>query len=275
MKNISLIGAGAVGRSIALALFYSGVQLSGVHSKNGFSAINIGKRVKAKKYGTLETFNEKPRVIIIATKDSEIRSVAKFIYHQFPSLSGVTVIHTSGALTSGELKILKQKGASVGSFHPLQTFPKKNITGKEFKDIWVAVEGDKKAITTCKRIASTVKANHFPVSAKDKILYHTAGVFASNYLVTLLSVVEKIAIKVKISQKDIWKIFLPILVKTIENVITTSPKDSITGVIERGDVAMVKKHLHSLQQHKLSHIAPLYAVLGMETVRLVKEKNAR
>ena len=275
MKNITLIGAGAVGRSIALALFYRGYQLLGIYSQSGRTAQNIGKRVKAKDFGLLEELKEKPRIIIIAVKDSEIRSVVNFLSRQFVSLSGVTVLHTSGVLSSSELNPLRRKGASIGSFHPMQTFPQKNISGKEFENSWIAIEGDKKAISTSRKISSILKAKNFVISANNKILYHIAGVFASNYLVTILFVVEQIARRAKIQPENLWKIFLPIINKTITNVATTSPKDAITGVIERKDIAMIKQHLGALNSHKLKHLIPLYAALGIETARLVKEKHAR
>ena len=273
MKNFSIIGAGAVGRSIALALFYNGVKPAGVFSEHGNSASVLAKKIKARLFGTVEQLQLISDLIIISVPDDRITDVVACISAMPQSLRGKTFLHTSGALTSDILLPLKKKGASVGSFHPLQTFVKK----KEhtlLKNVYCAIEGDSAANKTSKILARKMGARYFTVSKRNKTLYHIAAVFASNYQVTLFSVVEQIAAIIKIPKAHVWKIFRPLIEQTLENVFSSSPAEALTGPIARSDYQTITKHLKALESSKpLEHLVPLYSTLGIETARLAKRKK--
>ncbi len=274
MKSVTIVGAGAVGRSIALALFYSNIEIRGIYSEQGVSAQSLAKKVRCGNFGTIEKCKGPSDIVIIAVPDKQIRAVAEILAEQFQSVRNRTIVHTSGALNSDELLLLKKKGAATASFHPLQTFSrsKRETT---LKNIWCAVEGDRRAVTQVKALGKIIGLNIFTIKKKDKPLYHASAVFASNYLVTLLSVVESISRLIHIPKKDVWKIYSPLIRQTIQNVIDTSPSQALTGPILRGDTETVSKHIQVLTNPKLEQIAELYSVLGLETIRLVKRKNAR
>jgi predicted short-subunit dehydrogenase-like oxidoreductase (DUF2520 family) len=106
-------------------------------------------------------------------------------------------------------------------------------------------------------------------------LYHASAVFASNYLVTLFSVVEEISGIIRIPKKNIWKIYSPLIFQTIHNAMNSSPAAALTGPIVRGDTETIAKHINALSIPKLRHLALLYSALGIETTRLAKKKHAR
>lgn len=268
---ITIIGAGAVGSSIALALFNSGVKPKEIYSLKGFSAKKIATKIRINNFGSFDKAQPRKGLVILAVPDSAISGVARVFSRQRMDFGEVIFLHTSGALSSEELIPLKKKGASTGSFHPMQTFPSGKFT--TLNNVWIAIEGDAKAVKAGKHLAKILHARTFIISKKAKVLYHTAAVFASNYLVTLLSVVEQIAMRMNIPKGKIWKIYLPLIEQTVHNVINSSPAKALTGPIARGDVSTVIKHLQELSKKKLSHLVPLYSVLGIETARLAKKKK--
>ena len=271
MKPVTIIGAGAVGRSIALDLFYKGVPIAAVYSHSGRTAKAIGKKVQARYAGAYDKKSVLSGVIIIAVPDTEIKNVAAVIGSISSSLKNTVIVHTSGANSSAELHVLRKRGGSTGSFHPMQTFPRTRPS--RLRGIWIAVEGDVRAVELCRRLATILGARTFPISKEAKVLYHMAGVFASNYFVTLLSVVHQLAAESGIPPSLIWKIFQPIIDQTLRNVVGSSPASALTGPIARGDTETVIRHLQALSKKKLSHLAALYSSLGIETVRLAKEKR--
>lgn len=271
MKPVTIIGAGAVGRSIALALFYKGIAIDGIYSLSGKSARTLGKKVRSNHSGVLDRHSIMSRLIVVAVPDSAIRTVAGTIGRILPSMKNRTVIHTSGACSSDELHGLKKRGGSTASFHPMQTFPRSKAT--RLKGIWIAVEGDTRARAQCSALAKILDARTFTISKEAKVLYHMAGVFASNYFVTLLSVVEKLAAESGIPPSLIWKIYQPIIGQTLRNVVGSSPGSALTGPIARGDTVTVMKHVRALSKKSLTPYKALYSALGIETVRLLKEKK--
>jgi predicted short-subunit dehydrogenase-like oxidoreductase (DUF2520 family) len=273
LKKISIIGAGAVGRSIALALFQAGQAPEGIYSEQGKSAARLAKTTRTKKYGSLDQFVLTSDIVIISIPDNRIPDVVKDLSGMVRSLKGKIILHTSGSLTSDELAVLHKKGASVGTFHPLQTFPKSKDRST-MKGIWCAIEGDARAVTASKGLAAKIGAKSFEVPKKLKTLYHVAAVFSSNYQVTLFSVVEELAAEIKIPKNQLWKIFRPLVTQTMENVFEASPEEALTGPIARGDYQTISKHLKALESSKkLEHLIPLYSTLGVETAKLAKRKK--
>lgn len=270
MKPVTIIGAGAVGRSIALALFHGGAKVDGVYSLHGNTARVLSKKVKARISGSIGEISNVADQVILCVPDGKIASVATTLAQQRHSLKNSTILHTSGALSSSELAAVKKQGAAVGSFHPMHTFPRNARIS--LKGIWCAIEGDTAALKVAKQLAKILHAQTFTISKEEKVLYHTAGVFASNYLVTLLSVVERIAAEVGIPRKNLWKIYGNIIRQTLENVLSSSPAEALTGPIARGDVETVTRHLDALSGKSLNHLLPLYSALGIETARLARKK---
>ncbi len=273
MRSISIIGAGAVGSSIALALFKSGIKPVAIFSENGKSSALLAKKIKAKQFGSANQIALLSDIIFISVPDDRISDVVENISNIPGSLRGKTFIHTSGALTSDELSALAKRGASIGSMHPLQTFAKKG-NRTSLKNVWCAVEGDLTAVNVAKSLARTMGAKYFPVAKKNKSMYHIAAVFASNYQVTLFSVVEQLALEIGIPKHQVWKIFRPLVTQTLQNVITSSAAEALTGPIARGDYRTITKHLKELETSRtMEHLIPLYSTLGIETAKLAKRKK--
>jgi len=274
VKSVTIVGAGAVGRSIALALFQNRVKIDGIYSESGRSAQNLAKKIRCSNFGIFDNASLTSEIVIIAVPDNQIRDVAASLAKDFGSIKNKIIFHTSGALSSDELSNLRKRKAAVASFHPLQTFSRsENQTS--LNDIWCAVEGDRKAISATRAIGKKLHMNIFTIAKKDKPLYHASAVFASNYLITLLSVVEELSEHIRIPKKNIWKIYSPLILQTLHNSTSSSPAEALTGPIVRGDIKTITKHIKALSTPSLKHLAMLYSVLGIETTRLVKKKNAR
>ncbi len=274
LKTISIIGAGAVGRSIALALFYNRMPVSGIYSENGRTAAVLARRVGSKRFRTVRDAVQTSSVILIAVPDDRISEVVRSIKEntRTDQLKGRTILHTSGTLTSDVLSPLKKLGASIGSIHPLQSFSsRRTVTATE--GIWFTGEGDARAVAVSKSIARSIRAGYFPIRKKDKTTYHIAAVFASNYQVTIFSVVEQLALLSGIPRTKIWKMFGPLITQTTTNVLSESPAAALTGPIARGDYKTVKKHQITLASSKrLRHLTPLYDALRRETERLANKQ---
>lgn len=218
-------------------------------------------------------FTSLSKIVIIAVPDAEVARVAEQIAGNSGSLKGMVFLHTSGALTSDELLPLKRKGASIGSMHPLQTFSKKKER-TDFAEVYCAIEGDADAVKAARSVSRTIGARHFSIRKRDKIVYHIAAVFASNYLVTLLSVTERLGSSISLNERTMRKIIAPLVRQTIENVLHASPAEALTGPIKRGDGVTVSRHLRTLESTKtLKQLLPLYAALGIETAQLAKRKR--
>ena len=83
----------------------------------------------------------------------------------------------------------------------------------------------------------------FLVSGEDKALYHAAACMASNYLVTLMFLVEEIYGRIGLSREEAIRAFWPLVKGTFVNIESKGTIASLTGPIARGDGGTVRKHL--------------------------------
>ncbi len=268
-----IIGAGAVGTALALALKKKDYPLGLILSRSGRSAGALGRKVAAPHASirSPERFGV-AGVIFIAVPDDEIKNVVRALSRRNQDFSRSIIFHTSGALSSEVLVPLKKKGASVGSFHPLQSFPKSADAVGMLRNIWIGVEGDRRATAEAKRIARELDARPILLTAQQKTLYHIAAVFGSNYFVALLAVIEDLGKRIHVRPRAMVAMVEPIILQTLKNVKRTSAAAALTGPIARGDLGTVRKHRRELKSEKLNTVSRLYAALARETSRIVSRK---
>ena len=274
LPPVIIVGSGAVGTALALALHKHRYPVLTVVSKSGRSARRLGRRIHSS-YGRLRSLAlpKSGGIIFLAVPDDEIRSAANLLSQQQIDFSRSIVFHCSGALVSDELAELKKKGASVGSFHPLQTFVRRSSSSDNLRGIWIGIEGDRAAIARGEHIAKDIGAHSLVLSRKQKVLYHIAAVFSSNYLVTLLSVVEELGTRIRLPQRKVVTIFKPLILESISNVNRLTAAGSLTGPIARGDLRTVRKHRAELNKRGLGRISLLYDALAKATVHLASKRR--
>ncbi len=274
--NISVVGAGRVGSAMSYLLFEKGSTVLSIVDANKKAARKLANSVKCKQASTdVSDIHPKTQIIIITTPDDQIANTAQKISSiKNLHFKKLTVIHTSGVHTSDILSPLAKKGASVLSFHPIQTFPaNKSIQElrKNLEGIYFGIEGNKKTNQISKQLVKIFRGKLVHISKKDKSLYHVACVFASNYIVTALNALSEATEKLKL--KDSWMdVFAPLINTSLKNVFTSLPLAALTGPIERGDIKTIESHLKILAE-VAPHLITYYMSMGIETARLARQKR--
>lgn len=209
--------------------------------------------------------------LLITTPDDRIESVCSSIVSG-SCVRGKKIFHMSGAGGLDLLASAARAGASVASIHPLQSFSSitgaiQNIPGSYFGV--TAAPGSKKISVA---IVRDLQGIPIPVTPAQKPLYHAAACMASNYLVTLMSVVERIYLSIGFSEKDAHKAYLPLVYGSLKNIDQLGCVKALTGPIARGDAGTIQKHVRALAGSSSDH-ASLYAELGKITIKLAAQKG--
>ncbi len=264
---IRLIGAGALGTILAQALRQAGYVMEGIYSRRSAAAERLAAQVEAHQAGTLADWEGGGApVVFCCVPDDALARVARQLAQLPTSWEEGVVLHTSGALTAGVLAPLAERGAAVGSFHPLQTFTGIS-TPDVFQGCYVTLEGDAEAVKTGSRLARALGARSLVLNPKAKMRYHLAASMASNYLVTLMALVGEVLSDAGIERQQGSALVRPLVAGTWQNLQQQLPENVLTGPIARGDDETVAGHIEALQQY-LPHLLPVYAALGAETVRV-------
>jgi len=244
--TIAVIGKGKVGTSFALAI---------AHLKQGFElSSHLGARKKS--FAELGRRGG-PDVIIICSKDDTIvRTARKAVRNSGKNLK--LLVHCSGSNRSTILPDSNSAGSHIArlTLHPIQTFP--HPDPDLLKGIYYMASTDDRFAKTWAN--AFVKRMHgkgvLHISAKDLPLYHTLVVFASNFTTLLGGSLEILSRSLGIAPTKMKRAVMPLMKKSLDNVLHTNAADVLTGPLVRNDRSTLLKHRNALAGQP----APLRAI---------------
>jgi predicted short-subunit dehydrogenase-like oxidoreductase (DUF2520 family) len=258
-----------VGTTLAVMFHRRGFPVVSVISRHLMSARRCARLVNCTQYSTsLKSLAADTSLLVIAVPDEQIRVVVQHLSLQAHlDYRRLEVFHTSGCLTSDELQPLRRRGALTFSLHPIQTFPRAlspELQLKLMKGISYGVEGTRWAIPFAKRLVRELGGNILVVPKKEKIPYHLACVFASNYPVVLLGAVEELV--ARFARLPRLRHFELLIETSVGNALHHPPQKALTGPIARGNLETVTAHLRTLRRR--SSLWAVYRALGLYAVQL-------
>ena len=271
--QIAIVGAGRLGSALSLALSKAGYRVNEVISRNTLSSQNRAREFAKSAQSittTLKTANLDSDLIWFCVPDREIAVAARALIRSAQWKSKVA-FHSSGALASDELNVLRRRGAAVASVHPMMTFVRGSIPS--LKGVAFALEGDTKAIRVARRVTRDLGGEAFSVSKANKIAYHALGGFSSPLIVAMLAIAEQVARAAGLSTTQARKIMLPIVKQTLANYSALGPAGAFSGPIVRGDVPIVRKHLRALQ--KIPRAKEVYMALARSALQYLPARNRK
>jgi predicted short-subunit dehydrogenase-like oxidoreductase (DUF2520 family) len=269
MLKIGFIGAGTVGTALAVGLSQKECAVAAVSSRSLSSAQKLADLVNdCQVYRTAQEVADAAELVFITTPDDVIPGVASGIqWHK-----GQNVVHCSGAHSTDVLEPAMRLGANVGSFHPLQTFANVNEAITNLPGSTFCLEAEESLLSRLKELASLLDGNWVELKPGDKVLYHAAAVFVSNYLVTLVKLALDLWQDFGVSSQEATKALLPLLKGTVNNIENIGVPDCLTGPIARGDLSTIDKHLSALESRD-SSIGTTYKELGLQTIPIALAKG--
>ena len=188
----------------------------------------------------------------------------------------VAFVHLSGALGLAALNPLSGRH-QVGSFHPLQSFPEVRPPAA-FHGIVIAVDASAPALR--RRLAALARAlGARPKHVDDgqRVLYHAAAVFASNFVDAVLHEAVGLLETAGWSQAEAAKALIPLTEGALANVRKRGTVGAMTGPIRRGDVATIRRHLDALDSldsrgsRRGPQVVGVYRMLGQIALEIAEE----
>lgn len=267
-----VVGPGNVGVTLAIACRDIGDHIVGALVSNSPSSARRERFGRLTGGAILSWEDDRDHMldadlIWITVPDDEIASVAGALASQKLIREGQIIAHTSGALASEAIQMVRRVGAFAASFHPLQTFVRPELGLQAFSGVTIAIEGDEPATEYLSNLARRLGAVPYHLAASAKVRYHAAAVLASNALIALVGTAAKLA-----DLPSGLTGLLPLVRGAVENLERVGAPDALTGPIERGDIGTVKKHLAALSDEPA--IRDMYVAMGKATVEMAKAKGS-
>jgi len=267
--RIAMVGAGNLGGALAVELRGAGYAIDTVVLHSGRSqarARAVGRRVGARVAASLK--GSRADVVWICVPDASVAAAADVLAKQI-EWKGRVALHSSGALTSDALSVLRAHGAAVASVHPMMTFVRgswASLAGVPF-----AVEGDAAAVRAARRIVRDLAGESYTIQKAEKAAYHAWGTFASPLMTALLAATERVAEAAGVRGKKARGRMAPILRQTLENYLAYGAAGAFSGPMIRGDVETVQKHLRALREQPPAR--DVYLALARAALEFLPAKN--
>lgn len=270
--DVSIIGAGRLGTTLALALAGKDYAITSVVARRFSSARKAAglldgdtQALAVKQLDSLRPAD----LFLIATPDDQIGSVVAQLARL--EIGRKAALHTSGALSEDVLAPLHDKGWRTGSIHPLVSVSDTRESLTALRGAFWSVEGDKGALRLAKAIVRDLGGTSFSIRSEDKPLYHAAAVMSAGNVVALFDVALEMLVQCGLSRKTARSILVPLIASTVRNLESKDPADALTGTFARGDLETVKLHLAALKRNKLADANELYRLLGKRSMRLLNK----
>lgn len=261
--RIGFIGAGRVGTALAFRFSRAGHKVNAVYNRSPEGLKRFLSYVPdAHPCQDPEEVLGLSDLVFVTTSDDALEEVVRGLGWG----KGHMAVHTSGAHSVEVLLAARQRGASVGSFHPCQAFATVEQAIENIPGSVVAIEAsDERLRRVLEDLARSIGCSTAFIPSEGKVLYHAACVFASNYLVALVGIATGLLESIGVDLKTGTELFLPLIKGTVANIQNIGLPKCLTGPIARGDIGVIRKHLEALKGVD-PEVFELYARLGLKTI---------
>jgi predicted short-subunit dehydrogenase-like oxidoreductase (DUF2520 family) len=267
---IGIVGAGAVGSALGVALTRAGWPIAAVASRDPVRRERFKELVGGTRaFAEVTPLLDEVELIILAVPDDAIEPLARSIR----LYSGQALIHTSGALGAEVLEPAMAAGTQVGSFHPLVAFADTERAVEALHGATVAVEGDDQLVALLAEMAAAIGAHAVRLAPGTKAAYHAAAVLAAGGFVALLDAIAELGRVAGLDEAGSLAIYGPLIEQTLGNARALGIRTALTGPLTRGDVGTLEAHLAALAAHA-PDVLPLYRAAADREIALAEERGA-
>ncbi|MEW5854848.1 MAG: Rossmann-like and DUF2520 domain-containing protein [Myxococcota bacterium] len=267
--DVFVVGAGRAGLVMTRALLRTRHRILGTWNRTAEAAAGVRKHTGAPAFhGRIPQVARSANLILVAVRDDLLSEMDARLARDGVVGPNMVVAHLAGALDSTVLRACKEAGAAVGSMHPVASFSEESQlpVGTHF-----AVEGEPAAVEMLRQLVDDLGGTPLTVDPGQKPRYHSALVFASNYLVALASIAQHILERSGIREEDARAMLGPLLEGTARNIRREGATDALTGPVTRGDVETVRSHLKALSDEP--DLENLYRALGVRAVAVAERQG--
>jgi predicted short-subunit dehydrogenase-like oxidoreductase (DUF2520 family) len=267
---IGIIGAGAVGTALGVALRRAGWPVGAVASRDAgrrerFRTLVDGVRG----FAEAEALLDEVELIVLAIPDDAIGPLAA----RLRMYSGQAMIHTSGLLGADVLTPAMAAGTQVGSFHPLVAFADTERAVAALVGATIAIEGDDQLAGLLAEMAEAIGGIPVRLAPGAKSAYHAAAVLAAGGFVALLDAIAELGRVAGLDETGSLAVYGRLIEQTLDNARALGVAAALTGPMTRGDRGTIEVHLETLAVHAPG-VLDLYRAAAEREITLASARGS-
>ena len=268
-STLGFIGAGRVGKALALALHRQGYTVVSAASRTFASAEALAELVPdCTAYAAFDEAATAADFVLITSTDDAIGPVATTTSWR----PGQGVVHCSGSASLDALEGAARQGAVIGAFHPLQAFTTLENSVKSLPGSTFAIEGNDEMRAFLTEMALALGGNPIFLRSEDKPLYHASVVMLGGIFMSFAGAVAGIWKEFGIEPNQALKALVPITQGVCVTLASDGVPDGLAGPYVRGDVGTVEKHVNAVRTFA-PHMLQSYCHMALAGLDLCFEKG--
>lgn len=282
MPTLNIVGAGRVGQTLASlwhaqkTLAVQDVLTTSLHSAQAAcDVVGAGQAV-----AQMQPMRDAD-VWMLAVPDAQMApcaqalAAAREVQKAEPGVAAPrtpVVFHCSGAQGAAVLEPLAALGWKIASAHCILSFASVATAVQQFPGTPCALEGDASACEVLRPAFNAIGARCFDVASADKLLYHAAAVFATNFLPVLQATAEDLWQSTGMPAELIPTLRASLLRNAVANITSLGPQAALTGPAARGDTAAIARQGAAVAQWDVA-TGDAYGALSTLALRLAQRKH--
>lgn len=266
--EIGIIGAGRLGKALALLGAQKGLKVTAVASREEKNAVEIAGRIEGCRVTDGQGVAEQCDLIFVTTPDNLIEQVASSIQWR----KGSYVVHCSGATEISALDKAKVDGAQTGGFHPLQSFGDPEVSIHVMPGSTITIEAERPLNEVLTSLASRLGCHVNQIPPGKRALYHAAAGYTSQFIHVLFHEACRFWESWGADRESAVRALLPLAQGTLASIAAGGMVSLMPGPVSRGDTDSVSRHLDSIAGLDPGAIR-LYTELCSRTVDISLENN--
>lgn len=265
--KVGFVGAGKVGFTLGKYMTERNVCVSGYYSRSKESALMASEFTHTKYYETIEEILASSDALFLTVPDGALETVWNSL-KQYP-LTDKFICHCSGAVSSVVFSGIHQMKAFGYSIHPLFAIHDKLQSYREISQAYFTIEGSPEYLVFWREFFEKLGNPVRIIYPNQKVLYHSAAVFASNLVTGLFEAGVGILMECGFDRNSSEEALAPLFLHNCQNVVKNGTTEALTGPVERADIHTVLRHIQTLPLREREIYLPLSKIL----VDIAKRKN--
>lgn len=274
MQTLNIVGAGRVGQTLAsLWQAQRTYAIQDVLTRSLRSAEAACGVIGAGRAAAQMDAMRDADVWMLAVPDAQLVTCAQALaVARGTSKHAPIVFHCSGAQSATTLAPLAALGWQVASAHCILSFASVPAAVQQFPGTPCALEGDAAACDVLRPAFTAIGAQCFGIASGDKLLYHAAAVFATNFLPVLQATAEDLWQSTGMPAELIPALRASLLRNAVANITMLGPQAALTGPAARGDTAAIARQGAAVTAWD-APAGVAYEALSTLALRLAAQRN--